>query len=104
LKKYILDEDGNPQQEDDIAKWGAWFENEVFRRVHLTRENGITVSTVFLGIDHNFFEPGKPILWETMVFKDGDGFKEFYSDRYSSKEDATAGHKKACDTFGVSFN
>jgi hypothetical protein len=52
------------------------------------------VSTVLLGIDHCFhINPGmKPIIFETMVFKDDD---EDYVERYSTKEEALEGHKRA---------
>jgi hypothetical protein len=30
------------------------------------------VSTVFLGVNHNFGGGGAPILWETMVFSGGE--------------------------------
>jgi hypothetical protein len=68
--KYILDERGEPVIEPDLLKWGRWFETaEEARRVADTRlENGVRVSTVFLGLDHNFCMDGPPILWETMVF------------------------------------
>jgi hypothetical protein len=37
-------------------------------------KNGVNVyhiSTVFLGVNHNYRGNGKPILWETMVFSEG---------------------------------
>ena len=49
------------------------------------------VSTVFLGIDHSFGE-GPPILWETMIF---DGPHDQFQERYTSKEEAIAGHERA---------
>ena len=47
-----------------------------------------TVSTVFLGIDHNFGE-GKPLLFETMVFG---GKLDEETERYSTWEEAVEGH------------
>jgi hypothetical protein len=45
------------------------FEKEDGHRVALTRlGDKVQVSTVFLGIDHNYFGIGPPILFETMVF------------------------------------
>lgn len=50
-----------------------------------------SVSTVFLGIDHNFFGDGPPVLFETMVFVGkGDGQMK----RYASYDDAERGHKE----------
>lgn len=55
------------------------------------------ISTVWLGIDHNFSDGGPPLLWETMVFeqKKGKSGIELYSKRYSSSNDAIHGHQMA---------
>lgn len=52
---------------------------------------GVTVSTVFLGLDHQHFS-GPPLLFETMVFNDygDDGTQE----RYSTWDEAAAGHAR----------
>jgi hypothetical protein len=90
---YILDKEGNPVAEPDIIKWGTWL-GTTDRHLALdiwTAEN-VKVSTVFLGLDCNWREEGEPILWETMIF--GGKYNE-YGERYSSKEDALEGHKRA---------
>lgn len=53
------------------TEWSTWFENAGEVRVVARDElpDGHTVSTVFLGIDHNFGDTGPPILFETMVFR-----------------------------------
>ena len=63
---------------------------------HLKDEeiNGMRVSTVWLGIDHNYFG-GRPLLFETMVFSDNKNYQERYCDRYSTWDEAIEGHKKA---------
>lgn len=71
---YIL-EDHNPILEPDVLKWGKWFEsaNRIVRKdvatVKLDGKNlgEITISTVFLGLDHSF-GGGPPMLFETLVF------------------------------------
>jgi hypothetical protein len=73
--KYILDENGVPRQEPDLIKWAKWFENHGDRRVAETTVGEVWISTVFLGIDHNFSGEGPPILWETMTFR-GDRTKK----------------------------
>jgi hypothetical protein len=85
---YILDKDGNPVSEPDTMKWGEFFENINCRGVGRTEVANVMVSTVFLGIDHQFGD-GPPILWETMVFG---GTLDGEQRRYSSKEDAKRGH------------
>ena len=54
--------------------------------------NGVEVSTVFLTMDHSF--GGElPILFETMIF--GGQYND-YQWRYSTYEEAEAGHQAAC--------
>jgi hypothetical protein len=44
---------------------------------------------VFLGVDHNFFDEGEPVLFETMVF--GGKYDE-EQERYITYEQAEQGH------------
>jgi hypothetical protein len=53
---------------------------------------GIRVSTVFLGIDHNFFDEGPPLLFETMIFGIDD---DSYQTRCSTYDQAVKMHEKA---------
>ena len=86
---WILDEDGNPVREPDTLQWGKWFQDGGGRRVGNTKiREGVSVSTVFLGIDHNWGE-GPPVLWETMIFV---GKHDQDQDRYTSALDAIHGH------------
>jgi len=97
---YILNSQGEPEPEDDILRWGAWFENDERRIVRQQRwqaDNGSHfVSTVFLGTDHNWFD-GPPILWETMVFIDGEDCEQ---QRYSSRDEAIIGHNTLVARYG----
>jgi hypothetical protein len=91
--RYSLDVDGNPVPEEDLIRWATWFENGENRL--LCRDElsgGIGVSTVFLGLDHNWSERGPPVLWETMIFG---GPHDEYAKRYSSKAAALEGHREA---------
>lgn len=77
---------------NDLFEWGEWMEDFSNTRVALDTIEGITVSTVFLGLDHNFFEHGDPHLFETMVFtEDGVSREQF---RYFTWEEAETGHKE----------
>lgn len=93
IDNYILDENGNPVPCKNIVEWGKWFSraNRIVQQVRLP--SGIFVSTVFLGLDHNYGE-GKPLLWETMIFG---GRRDQYQERYSSKKEALDGHKRALE-------
>jgi hypothetical protein len=97
LMNYILDEAGNPVAEPDIITWARWFErhNRVVMQTAF-KDQGIAVSTVFLGLNHQFGD-GPPLLWETMVFDNLPSFAESYCDRYSSLEEAKKGHQKAVE-------
>lgn len=86
--KYILD-GHTPKPVDDIREWGIWFET-ADRRVAKTDVNGDEVSTVFLGLDHNWGD-GAPILFETLVFG---GPLDGEMDRYTQWEVAEKGHAK----------
>lgn len=94
--RFILDENGEPVPEPDLMRWAQWFEGE-FRRLARTEISPqLFVSTVFLGLDHNFGQTGPPILWETMVFRNrGNGREEQDTWRYSSRAAALAGHAAA---------
>lgn len=99
MEKYIVDDSGNVKIENDVTTWANWFEQsgekkfeEGGRRVaHTMLPNGIVVSTVFLGLDHNFMKEGPPILFETMAF--GRNNSESDCERYSTIEDARKGHE-----------
>lgn len=85
--KYILDADGNAVPEPDLLKWGEWFARHE-RHVAITEIGCARISTVFLGLDHNFFGDS-PLLWETLVFG---GKHDGEMDRYSTLADAKRGH------------
>jgi len=87
LKKYIL-VDRIPVPEPDLIKWGQWFETAA-RVVRQETFDGVTVSTVFLSLDHNFSH-GKPLLFETMVFG---GVHDQDQERCSTWEEAEAMHE-----------
>lgn len=89
--KYLLDENLNPVLCDDIIPWARQFE-AMDRRVASDKINGVDVSTVFLGLDHNFMDDGPPLLYETMIFG---GDHNGYQERYSTRQEALDGHEKA---------
>lgn len=68
-KRLTKHENGKPVLCENIRKWSAWFEHFPNRFVKETKLDNVRISTIFLGIDHNFTGRGGPVLWETMVFK-----------------------------------
>lgn len=69
MNRYILTDSGEIQQVHDLEQWAKWIEtNNSKRIVAKTRVNtGVEVSTIFLGLDHQFGD-GPPLLFETLVF------------------------------------
>lgn len=88
MSNYILDERGEPRLEPDILKWGQWFETADLM-VARTQIGDAVVSTVFLGIDHNY-GGGVPVLYETVAFG---GALDQDGERYCTRAEAEAGHK-----------
>lgn len=89
---YVLDADGKTPRKADLMEWATSFESRKAGRVgNDTLPNGVRVSTVWLGLNHQWGD-GPPILWETMIFG---GPHDAYQERYSSHADAVAGHAKA---------
>lgn len=87
MRSYIL-KDCVPVPCDDRSEWGKWSDT-ADRRVEQTEIDGVFISTVFLGIDHNFIGRGPPILFETMVFG---GALDEEQRRYATWDEAVAGH------------
>lgn len=85
---YILD--GHKAIKVDVLTWAKWLEgNDEDRCVASDLIGDSRISTVFLGLNHNFGQSGKPILFETMVFG---GPLSDEMDRYCTWEEAEEGH------------
>jgi hypothetical protein len=96
LGHYALDKDHNVV-EVDLWEWAFQFEMVQDRQVASTKVSGIWgsqwISTVFLGLDHNFAGEGRPIVFETMIF--GGPLSERYQRRYCTWDEAVEGHAEA---------
>lgn len=92
---YILDDADQPIP-CAAMKWAKWFERRENTIVQQEEVCGLWVSTVFLGLDHNYHPEGLPLLWETMIFDSGVQYGD-YQRRYSSRKDAEAGHAMAVE-------
>jgi hypothetical protein len=76
----------------DMMTWAKWFENIDDRRVGDDCIGKVHISTVFLGLDHNWRGVGDPVLFETMIF--GGGLdQEMW--RYCTYAEAERGHQAA---------
>lgn len=93
--RYILDANGEPIPEPDLMKWARWFGQDKVRVVKQEWVDNVWVSTVFLGLDHNFNAKGPPVLWESMTFSNRADFNQNEMDRCSgSREQALAMHER----------
>jgi hypothetical protein len=87
---YVLDDNGEPVQTDDVRLFGEFFADFDRRLMARDEIEGVTVSTVFLGVDHGYGHSERPLLFETMIFggpDDGDMW------RYESRQAALDGHR-----------
>lgn len=106
-RHYILDLQGNPIPALNWQVWGEWFERNDAdaRRVSETRTKFFWVSTVFLGLNHNWNPDGPPLIFESMAFRQPRACDiravmpespliraEEFCDRYSTRDQALAGH------------
>ena len=89
---------------------GLWFDRkgrpiDVAEMVRLSRDHDyrvlardwvgpVEVTTVWLGFDHSF-RSAEPVIFETVVFG---GRMDQYSRRYSTEEEALAGHARVLAT------
>lgn len=91
MKHYRLNKDGSIET-CTLTEWAETYPR--FQQVTIV--NGVCVSTVFLGLDHNYTDEGAPILFETMTFtKRRQSFKRFdqLQWRYCDLENAEAHHR-----------
>lgn len=89
LKKYVLK--GHEPKEVDLMTWAQWIEQRKNKVARTRVKNGVLISTIFLGLDHQYGD-GPPLLFETMIFG---GENDGYQSRYSTWEEAEDGHKSA---------
>ena len=75
----------------DLIEWSMWM-GTANTQVAETKVGGLRVSTVFLGLDHNYSGTGDPILFETMIFGDD---ADSYQTRCSTWDEAERMHAAA---------
>ena len=97
LKKYILNKDHSIKVCEDTLTWGKFMEQDdrfVRTDTIITLSGYVRISTVFLGIDHDFtrIQNHPPVLFETMIF--GGEYDQAQA-RYCTWEAAVAGHAVA---------
>ena len=84
----------------ELMEWADIYEHgkdgqsrsEYKRVAETTLSDGKWISTVWLGLDHQFGD-GPPLIFETMVFTSPTNMDEQEVDRYSTLTEAEEGHK-----------
>lgn len=78
-----------------MAEFGLRITDIAYKHVGVTAIDDETeVSTVWMGLDHNFFGEGPPLIFETMIFGgplDGQRW------RWPTEEAALAGHDQVVE-------
>ncbi len=98
MTHYILLDDHNVRP-CHFMEWAEQFEKMSKANTRHVGDDMIGeyhVSTLWLGLDHNYYGGGPPLLFETMVFH-GDHLGDIYMDRYTTWDEAVEGHKKAIE-------
>lgn len=99
MNLFIL-ENGKPVLAISTEAWGRWFEVFSNRVVQQTKVGpDVTVSTVFLGIDHGVGS-GKCLLFETLVLG---GHRDGEQLRYETLGEAKRGHFDIVDQLKASI-
>ena len=108
MNYWKLDKDGNPvvncgrdymvyfHWHEQMPDTGEWYVKKTgcgFQLLYDKPAEGVAVSTVYLGNDHNW-HGGPPILWETMVFCDG--WSGEFCERHASQSEARRRHVEVC--------
>lgn len=75
-----------------LLAWADAYENIAHRRVAFTKREKVAVSTVFLGLNHQFGD-GPPLVFETLIMG---GRYNGWMERYSTWDNALLGHRRAC--------
>lgn len=93
---YVMDDDGLVQPAS-LDEWARFTSALGGRRIDSTEVGDFEVSTVFLGIDHQFGD-GPPLLFETMIFaKVVDSPLDQRCWRWSTRDQAVAGHARVVE-------
>ncbi len=105
---WFLDDDNQPyQMEGSLAEVARAWEKQIESKKRVAENtlkisgNTYWVSTVFLGVDHQFSFNETPILWETMITKNGEWLD--FQRRYMCHDDAVYGHNKVLELLKSPF-
>lgn len=94
----LYDRKGRPISVEEYGELTRQQDYKILKQTHL--DSGIWISTVWLGLDHNYGDQGPPLIFETMVFE---SLHNWGSDvdvqRYSTEDEALKGHDELCELY-----
>lgn len=93
MKNWYYDKQGKVIT--DLLEWARLFEDKNYQVVSRYKDERVIISTVWLGIDHNWGN-GPPLIFETMVFarsKDIDPKFHNLQWRWTTEEEAKKNHE-----------
>src|SRR5215216_2276915 len=77
-------------------EWGQLSEDMAYKIIEQTTVGPIWLSTVWIGLDHNYLDTGPPLIFETMGFLAQGSRPDFGADigqaRYATEDEARRGH------------
>jgi hypothetical protein len=88
-----FDQEGNPITHD---QWLDIYAKIDERRLGKTQMGRFYISTVWLGLNYRY-NPGPPLIFETMIFDSEKNHSDIGCQRYSTKLEALAGHIDAIE-------
>lgn len=99
------DKDGEPI---DLTTWSDLSNELTYKRVahsrvaSADRSQTFSVSTIWLGTNHDSFGGGPPLIFETMVF--GNGPLDLMQRQYSTEDAARQGHEDVVTFVAATMN
>ena len=81
-------------------EWSKMYTRENQRVDATTLPDGKWVSTVWLGLNHQYGD-GPPLIFKTMVFPSEENLSELDMERHSTLEEAKAGHQRMVLKWGA---
>ncbi len=81
---------GDGVEKCEMLEAAAAFGDKAGRQIARDELEGVSISTVFLVLNHSY--EGPPVLFETMIFG---GKHDLFQERYCTKAEAIEGHARA---------
>lgn len=77
----------------DFTSWAQLMADDDYKRIKLDVVGHLTISTVWLGMNHNYSNVGPKQIFETMIFPAG-SHNEQHISRYETEQEALDTHNE----------